>query len=140
MSELHGERGPKGDHGQHGDRGDTGDAGPVGAKGEQGVEGKRGQDTRNPAVWALAFALVLCFSLLAVAVTRNQQAIQAGNRALCALKSNDVDSLKSTKRILKANPTGDVVIAGTHFTHKELVNDEAKLEQHIAAYKDVPCG
>ncbi len=142
MSEFHGygqERGEKGDHGQQGDEGHKGARGETGEQGVQGVQGKRGRDTRNPAVWALAFALVLCFTLLAISTHRNANAIKAGDRALCALKSNDQDSLKSTKRILKANPLGDVVIAGTHFTHKELLADEAKLEKHIAAYKDVPC-
>ncbi len=137
------ERGEKGDHGQQGDEGHRGVPGRQGDKGETGADGAtgaKGSDTRNPALWALAFALVLCFSLLAIAVTRNAVAVKNADRALCALKSNDVQSLKSTKRILAANPTGPVTLAGVKFSHREIVNDELKLEKHIAAYKDVPCG
>ena len=114
--------------------------GATGAQGERGPEGKRGRDTNNPAVWALAFALVLCFSLLAVAVHQDRSAVATATRALCSEKLDITTRLKQTNDFIRRmDGSKSITIGNVTYLRADLLRSRNQLRQEVGNLKDIPC-
>lgn len=131
----------RGRDGVTGAAGAEGRAGTTGATGERGPEGKRGRDTNNPAVWALAFALVLCFSLLAIANRRNHEAVQVATHALCSEKIDISTRLRQTNEFIRRmDGAKSITIGSVTYSRADLMGQQHQLKRQNDNLKDVKCG